>query len=81
MVLYQKRFQQYNFNYFFSMNTMRLWLPQIFASMDEYQQLHPHNENAGFCDVIYSNSSITQIKTKCFVVNKKQRNENLNNAN
>ncbi|KAK9758796.1 hypothetical protein QE152_g706 [Popillia japonica] len=32
-------------------NTIRLWLPQIFTAMNDYQLLHP-NEIANFCTML-----------------------------
>ncbi|KAK9758804.1 Major Facilitator Superfamily [Popillia japonica] len=49
-------------------NTIRLWLPQIFTAMNDYQLLHP-NETANFCtmlSIITPDNNVTIVE-ECFV--------------
>ncbi|KAI4457404.1 synaptic vesicle glycoprotein 2 [Holotrichia oblita] len=49
-------------------NTIRLWLPQIFTAMNDYQLLHP-GETASFCtmlSIISPDDNVTTIE-ECFV--------------
>ncbi|XP_036344025.1 synaptic vesicle glycoprotein 2B-like [Rhagoletis pomonella] len=51
-----------NFAILFGQNTLRLWVPQMFASIEEYEQLHG-TESATMCTILeYSvNKTHTQI--------------------
>lgn len=59
-----------------SVNTLRLWLPQLFTTMDEYNQAHNYQGDASLCEMLaYSpqNKSITEdIIEECTVVSIKQ---------
>lgn len=34
------------------MNTLRLWLPQLFTTIDEYNQAHNYSGEASLCEML-----------------------------
>ncbi|RZC36126.1 synaptic vesicle glycoprotein 2C [Asbolus verrucosus] len=50
-----------------SLNTLRLWLPQIFQAMNDYQ--HFHNESASLCTMIeiFRPSKLKNVTEECVV--------------
>lgn len=45
-------------------NTLRLWLPQLFTSLDEYEQNYGYNLSANICEMLnYATNKTTAINT------------------
>lgn len=58
-----------NFCCISSMNTMRLWLPQIFYSIDQYHQIVGASTHASLCTMIdyfhKKDNEQTDVETEC----------------
>lgn len=64
-----------DFFYHFSQNTMRLWLPQLFASINEYEQIS--SETTSMCTILeYSVNKTEIVKNpgdECIVVSTQKK--------
>lgn len=51
-------------------NTLRLWLPQLFTKMDEYNQAHNYSTSASLCEMLDMSSpdNATLVEDICTVV-------------
>lgn len=63
------------------MNTLRLWLPQLFTTIDEYNQAHNYSGDATLCEMLANAPSYNSNETveemffeECTVVGIKRNN-------
>lgn len=61
--------------FFFSLNTLRLWLPQLFTLVSDFENASVFTEEADLCDMIQYNienlaARLKNENTTCTVVSK-----------
>lgn len=50
-------------NFFYSLNTLRLWQPQLFATIENFYTLNTTLTNPTFCEILDFSMSINANKT------------------
>lgn len=49
--------------YIYSLNTLRLWQPQLFATIENFNNLDSNITNPTFCEILDISTSVKENKT------------------
>lgn len=52
----------------FRVNTLRLWLPQLFTTIDEYNQAHNYSSDASLCEMLEFSSDVNVTTAEEFSI-------------
>lgn len=53
----------FSIRYIYSLNTLRLWQPQLFIAIENFNSLNSNINNLTFCEILDISTSVTENAT------------------